>query len=220
MWFLTPSRRRAVLRELRTVIGEFDNGAVLRVDEGTGRSWRKLELLHAADHPIAEVTWIPVRKGGRGRGRSEVVNFLRRLRDARPASAAVWLRGYLPRVRTAYQFRLYSGTEVNRGWESVRGLVDFLRDWYPGVLYAEFEGWSNEAGEQITWEFTGKPAGAWWMGLLIGGEWHRFQMELGSREQRECFQRGVVPPGVRVWRRPAEPSAAADPARRFAPGSG
>jgi len=67
----------------------------------------------------------------------------------------------------------------------------------PSILQADGEGFSNEAGYCILWQFSDSVRGPWWMGVLRDGEWIHFQMNLGSKRQREAFRKGQIPKGVR-----------------------
>jgi hypothetical protein len=63
-----------------------------------------------------------------------------------------------------------------------------------GILQADNEGFSNEDGYHILWQFSDTVTGAWscavrnWL-----GKWDRFVMDLGDATQRQEFQDGKVP---------------------------
>jgi hypothetical protein len=67
-----------------------------------------------------------------------------------------------------------------------------------GILQADIEGFSNEAGYHILWQFEDSVKGPWWMGVLQDGEWVHFKMGLGNQKHRAAFLRGEVPQGVGV----------------------
>ena len=57
----------------------------------------------------------------------------------------------------------------------------------PSILLADNEGFSNEDGYHILWQFSGSVNGPWWMGVLCDDHWRHFRMDLGNREHREAF---------------------------------
>jgi len=68
----------------------------------------------------------------------------------------------------------------------------------PSVIQADGEGFTNEDGYHILWQFSDSVSGSWWMGVLQGGEWKHFQMELANHQHREAFFRGEIPKGVKT----------------------
>jgi RNA polymerase sigma factor (sigma-70 family) len=59
------------------------------------------------------------------------------------------------------------------------------------------QGFSNEDGYHILWQFSDSVDGEWWMGVLQDGRWQHFQMDLGNRKQRESFFQGQIPDGTK-----------------------
>jgi len=63
-----------------------------------------------------------------------------------------------------------------------------------GILQADNEGFSNEDGYHILWQFSDTVTGDWscavrnWL-----GKWDKFVMDLGDKTQRQEFQDGKVP---------------------------
>jgi hypothetical protein len=69
-----------------------------------------------------------------------------------------------------------------------------------GIVQADGEGFSNEEGFHVLWQFSDGVKGPWWMAVLRDGEWITFQMQLGNRKHREAFLRGEIPAGVAAGR--------------------
>ena len=102
---------------------------------------------------------------------------------------------YLGRARVIYTFRALPGAEYGNGWE----LLSVVRDrlWLLGAIgQSEGEGFSNESGYHILWQFPAGVSGPWWMGVLREGRWVHFRMDLGEQAHREAFLSGEVPDGV------------------------
>ena len=67
-----------------------------------------------------------------------------------------------------------------------------------GIIQADREGFSDEKGYHILWQFSNSVKRPWWMSVLKDGQWVRFQMDLGNRKHRAAFFRGQVPAGVKM----------------------
>ena len=68
----------------------------------------------------------------------------------------------------------------------------------PSIIQADNEGFTNEDGFHILWQFGESVDGPWWMGVLCDDQWRHFQMDLGNRQQRERFLQGQLPEGVEL----------------------
>ena len=129
-------------------------------------------------------------------GREEIDEFLEEIADCQPVSAATWLAGYLLTIRSIYAIQILAGTYKNDGWTIVGTLKDAIFGMAGGIMQADNEGFSNEDGHHILWQFDDEVTGDWWMAVMDNGRWRGFKMELGDRDQREAFFRGEVPTGV------------------------
>ena len=56
-------------------------------------------------------------------------------------------------MKVIYAFQLLSGTEVNDGWDGVHFLRGRIWRELGGILQADLEGFSNEDGYHILWQF-------------------------------------------------------------------
>ena len=117
--------------------------------------------------------------------------------DCKPDSAAAWLQAYLPKVKVIYAFQLLGGTEVNDGWTPLHSVHAKVWDLAGGLIQADEEGFTNEDGFTILWQFSYSASGSWKCAVLgKNGDWVGFEMELDNAEQREAFRRGELPNGV------------------------
>ena len=129
-------------------------------------------------------------------GREEIDEFLEEIADCQPASAATWLAAYLLTIRSIYAIQILAGTYKNDGWTIVGALKDAIFGTAGGIMQADNEGFSNEDGYHILWQFDDDVTRRLVDGCLDNGRWRRFKMELGDHDQREAFFRGEVPNGV------------------------
>jgi len=157
--------------------------------------WSQLILRHIGGPDIALVERNPVIPGELGA--DEIGEFVDEVQDALPASAAKWLTRYFPSVTVIYAFQLLSGTDVNNGWSAVHVLKSYIWKQVGGILQADMEGFSNEQGHHILWQFSEGVEGEWSVAVLDPDEkWVAFTMDLGDLDHRRAFLDGTVPPGV------------------------
>ena len=60
-------------------------------------------------------------------------------------------------------------------------------------MQADGEGFTNEEGYHIVWQFSDSVSGPWKMGVLQDGVWRHFSMDLGDPDHRAAFLKGTVP---------------------------
>jgi len=85
-----------------------------------------------------------------------------------------------------------------RGDEALQAVSDAIWARGEAILQGDGEGFTNDSGDHILWQFSDDVSGPWWMAVLRDGAWVRFQMELGDARQREAFRAGRVPDGVKI----------------------
>lgn len=181
------------LNELRSCLPP---GQGLRVESGEESDWSQLILAHKTGQEIAMVERNAVIPGELGE--EELNEFIENVRGEKPESAAQWLLQYLPRVKVIYAFQLLSGTEVNNGWDGLDALRRCIKKIVGGVLQADAEGFTNEDGYQILWQFDRDHDCLWNMAVLdTDGKWIAFEMSLGNPKHKEAFLNGRVPAAVR-----------------------
>ena len=104
-------------------------------------------------------------------------------------------------MRTISAFQVLNGVYEENGWERLGAIKGKLWNELGGIFQADGEGFSNEHGYHILWQFSDGVTGPWWMGVLSqDGSWTHFQMELGNGAQREQFLNGEGPAGVTLAR--------------------
>jgi hypothetical protein len=177
--------------ELSEVLRDCFPSAVLSLESGEDDNWTELLLVHADGTAIAEVERCAVVAGSLGR--DEINEFIDELEGSKPASAAEWLRAYLPRVATVYAFRHLSGTHEQNGDAALSAVREHVWSKGEAIFQADGEGFSNEDGYHILWQFADDAAGKWNMAVLVGGSWVSFEMDLANPRHRQAFLEGRVP---------------------------
>ena len=164
--------------------------------ESKAPEWADLVLRHDDGLEIAAIERNMVEPGSLGA--EEIAEFIDAIADGEPASAASWLTSYLPHVRAIYAFQHLAGTRERRGDEALQAVSDAIWARGEAILQGDGEGFTNDSGDHILWQFSDDVSGPWWMAVLRDGAWVRFQMELGDARQREAFRAGRVPDGVKI----------------------
>ena len=169
------------------------HGAVVTGDLDQSE-WEQLVVTNSEGREVCALERNAVSPGSLAE--EELVEFQAEVATCRPASAVGWLQEYLKSVRTIYAFQVLSGTEGKNGWEALGAVKDAVLSAVGGILQADLEGFSNEEGYHILWQFADHVTGHWWMAVLKDGQWERFRMDLGSQAHRAAFMAGEVPEGA------------------------
>lgn len=154
--------------------------------------WTMLDILNADGEPLAQLERNPVIEGELGQ--EELDEFKEDIHDYKPASAVKWLINYFDKVKVIYAFQMLNASFEDGNFEVVRNIKTKIWNKTKGILQADNEGFSNEDGYHILWQFSDTVTGDWscavrnWL-----GKWDKFVMDLGDTTQRQEFQDGKVP---------------------------
>jgi hypothetical protein len=96
-------------------------------------------------------------------------------------------------VKTIYAFQHLQGSETEEGSNALHGLRSALWERGDAIIQADGEGFTNEDGYHIIWQFSDSVSGPWKMGVLQDGVWRHFSMDLGDPDHRNAFLKGTVP---------------------------
>lgn len=188
---LSLSNAPVSVEELRAAVAKADEVAKITELQPRGDGRQVFEVSAESGEVVLQLERDPVEPDSMGE--HEVQEFLAEIKQAKPASAVDWLASYLPRVKTIWALQLF-------GDESFRPIVDAVRGFLwnaaPAILQADHEGFTNEDGYHILWQFSERVSGPWWMAVLDQGKWRRFRMELGNHGHRKEFWEGRVPAGL------------------------
>lgn len=180
--------------ELAGLIRDAHPDYKLVVESGDEEDWDTLLLVGNDEVEVAVIERNPVFDGSTGQ--DEIADFLEGLQDCKPASGVAWLLDYLGEVKTVYAFQHLQGSELEDGNNALHALRTTLWSRGDAIIQADGEGFTNEEGYHIVWQFSDTVSGPWEMGILQGDTWHHFKMDLGDPGHREAFMRGEVPDDV------------------------
>ena len=180
--------------ELREVIRTDHPGCRLTLEEGSDEEWESLLLSTDDGVEIAVLARNPVYDGSVGQ--DEIADFMEDTTDCKPESGVQWLREYLEEVTTVYTFQHVTGANSEEGSAAIHALRSALMDRGDAILQADMEGFTNEEGFHVVWQFADTVSGAWNMAVMQDDTWQHFKMDLGDPDHREAFFRGEVPSDV------------------------
>lgn len=163
----------------------------LSIEDGTEDEWESLLLSGQDEMEVAVLERNPVSDGSVGQ--DEIAEFIEDTRDCKPENGVEWLHAFLAEVKTVFAFQHLVGSETEEGLAALHALRTFLWQRGESIIQADSEGFTNEDGYHIVWQFSDSVSGAWNMAVLQDGTWHHFQMDLGDPDHREAFFRGEVP---------------------------
>ena len=192
---LSPKPVRVPMSRLMEALEELGAPVALSGDSDE-TNWRQLILAHPEGKDIAVVECDLVEPGSLAE--EEIGELLEDIAEAKPASAAAWLKSYLPKVKAIYAVQVVAGADEGEGWDVVDTVRHALMTHAGGIIQSDNEGFSNEEGYHILWQFPDDATGTWWMAVLKDGRWRKFEMELDDPDHRAAFLAGEVPAGVEI----------------------
>jgi hypothetical protein len=166
-------------------------GYQLTVEDGNEEEWESLLLSSDDGIEVAVLERNPVYNGSAGQ--DEIADFLLDLEDCKPETGVAWLTEFLDSAKTVYAFQHLQGAELVEGGNALHGLRAHLWERGDAIIQADNEGFTNEEGFHIVWQFSDSVSGPWNMGVLEDGTWYHFKMDLGDPDHRAAFLAGEVP---------------------------
>ena len=180
--------------ELAQLIREGHPDYRLTLESGDEDEWESLLLSGNDEVEVAVIERNPVAVGSTGQ--DEIADFLEDIQDCKPESGVQWLAEYLAEVKTIYAFQHLQGSETEDGGNALHALRSALWERGDAIIQADNEGFTNEEGFHIVWQFSDSVSGPWNMGVYKDDLWHHFKMDLGDPDHRAAFQSGEVPADI------------------------
>lgn len=167
--------------------------AKLAFAEGdTPDRWTLLEVANDKDDALAQIERNPIVEGELGQ--QELDEFREEVEDCEPASAAQWLTNFFDQVKVIYAFQMLNAAFEDDNFNVVNSIRAKIWNRTGGIFQADAEGFSNEEGYHVLWQFSDNVSGEWSCAVLnSSGGWDTFIMDLGDKTQRKEFQDGKVP---------------------------
>ena len=181
------------INDLQEALQKAGLTASLQLDpDETARQCTMINVENDHGQPLAQIERNPVVEGELGQ--EELDEFRELIREEQPQSAVQWLTGYFDRVKVIYAFQLLSGALEGNNYDIISTLRTAIWEKTGGILQADNEGFSNEEGYHILWQYAETVTGDLYAAVLnASGAWEKFRMDLGDHFQRMAFQGGSVP---------------------------
>lgn len=155
-------------------------------------NWREMQVADKNGNTIFQIERNAVADGSMGK--EELEEFKEFIQDYKPASAVQWLTSYFEKVKVIYAFQLLNAIYGDNNFDILDIVKETIWEHTGGILQADHEGFTNEAGMHILWQFDEDAMGEWDCAVINNaGEWDNFRMELGDTQQRDAFQKGEIP---------------------------
>lgn len=160
-------------------------------------NWTMLEVLTKDEEVMLQIERNPIIIGASGYG--ELEEFKENIKNCRPKSAVSWLNSFFAKVEVIYAFQHLNSSFEEENFPIIFSLKSIIWHYIGGIFQADGEGFSNDDGYHILWQFAEGTSGNWAMAIREAeGKWKNFIMDLGNPQQREAFLRGEVPNGVKM----------------------
>ncbi|MDR3740677.1 MAG: hypothetical protein P4L40_16810 [Terracidiphilus sp.] len=163
----------------------------LMIEENSDEGWQSLLLVGDDDVEVALLERNLVYDGSHGQ--DEIADLMLELEGAMPETGVAWLTEFLESAATIYTFQHLQGADTVDGSNALHALRNHLWERGDSIIQADMEGFTNEDGFHIVWQFADTVSGPWNMGVLQDGTWYHFKMDLGDPDHRAAFLRGEVP---------------------------
>lgn len=158
--------------------------------------WTYFELRNEKEEVLAVVERDVIKEGEIGK--EELDEFKATILDFQPTTAARWLNDFFDHVKVIYAFRLMPIGMEDDNYPVITSTQSYIWQKVKGILQADEEGFSNEEGYHILWQFPDDVDGSWNCAVLnAGGKWENFSMDLADKNQQKAFKDGLVPAGAR-----------------------
>jgi hypothetical protein len=160
-------------------------------------NWTLINVLNAEGECLTQIERNPVIEGELGK--EELEEFREEIKDYKPTSAVKWLDKYFDNVKVIYAFQMLNVAFEENNNPIIHSIRESICRKIGGIIQADNEGFSNEDGNHILWQFSDNVTGDWNMAVMNKtGHWENFCMDLGNEKQREQFWEGKVPNGVKI----------------------
>lgn len=155
-------------------------------------NWTMVDIFNNDGEALAQIERNPVVDGELGQ--DELNEFREIIQDYKPLSAVKWLTNYFDTIKVIYAIQLLNAAFDNNNFEIIGSIKTKIWNKTKGILQADNEGFSNDDGYHILWQFSDNVSGDWSCAVLnSSSSWTNFIMDLGDTTQREEFQNGNVP---------------------------
>jgi hypothetical protein len=124
----------------------------------------------------------------------EIDEIIEILKAQFPTSGANWVKAYLAEVKSIFAARYLSAGFEDGDHPSPADILWAIAAEIGGILQADGEGFTNEDGYTVVWQFDDNAKGPWGVAILgPDSAWQTATVDLENREHRTAFLAGNLP---------------------------
>lgn len=116
------------------------------------QQWTMLDIENNDGKAIARIERNPVVEGELGQ--EELDEFKEMIEDYKPTSAVNWLTNYFEKVKVIYAFQILNAAFEDNNFDIISSIKTKIWNKTVGILQADNEGFSNDDGFHILWQFV------------------------------------------------------------------
>ena len=172
------------------------DGEIESEEEDFPGDWKIITLFLESGEPVVEIEKFSEQEDTlKDAIQFTVRNLLDDHNPVKPESAVRWLCQFMTRVKVLYEFRPMQGIKQDKGWLLFNEVWTNLRESLQGIVHLDEEGFTNQQGAQITWEYPGDETGDLKVAVLdeSGEQWIEYTMDLANQEHKQLFMAGKAP---------------------------
>ena len=123
----------------------------------------------------------------------DIEEFKALLAESQPSRGAQWVAQYLDDAVATYALRYLEAGFEDEVRPSPTGVLWAIKGLLGGIVQADGESFTNEAGYSVVWNFSDSATGHWNFAVLEDdGRWRNVGFDLGDKRQRLAFQQGTI----------------------------
>jgi hypothetical protein len=122
-------------------------------------NWTVIGISNSNGDDLIQIERNPVKDGELGK--EEIEEFKDDIKEYKPSSAVKWLDKYFNNVKVIYAFQLLNASMEDENFPIVGSIKSTIWSKVGGILQADNEGFSNEDGYHILWQFSDGVTGQW-----------------------------------------------------------
>jgi hypothetical protein len=122
----------------------------------------------------------------------EIEEFKSEITGFEPKTAIPWLLSFFEATKVIYAFEIQKDAHKDNNFDVIDCIRDVIMSRTNGIIQADGEGFSNEEGDHILWQFEDEEIeGELFVAVLDNkGKWQKYEIELSNPTDQKKFKNG------------------------------
>jgi hypothetical protein len=122
----------------------------------------------------------------------ELEEFRNEIAGCEPKTAIPWLQSFFDQTKVIYAFEILKDAQKDNNFDVIDAVIDVIMAKTGGISQADGEGFSNDEGDHILWQFDDEEIEGEWNCAVMDnkGKWQKFSMELSDPKHQKAFKSG------------------------------